>query len=83
MKTHKQWWSWVVAVAGLAFMLQAPLIAKAQDAQVVQDSQAAPDAQNPQNFSRFAGCQYAGSSEPRGAAELHGGIGFVSARWRE
>jgi hypothetical protein len=48
MKTQKQWWSWAVAVAGLAFMLQASLIAKAQDAQVVQDSQAVPDAQNPQ-----------------------------------
>lgn len=47
MKTHEQW-SWVVVVAGLAFMLQAPLIAKAQDAQVVQDSQAAPGAQSSQ-----------------------------------
>ncbi|MFZ0420130.1 MAG: DUF6600 domain-containing protein [Candidatus Sulfotelmatobacter sp.] len=51
MKTHQQWWSWAVVVAGLAFMLQAPLIAKAQDAQVVQDSQAGPDAQNPQDAS--------------------------------
>jgi hypothetical protein len=52
MKTYRQWWSWAVAVAGLAFMLQGPLAMKAQDAQVApdsQDSQAAPDAQNPQS----------------------------------
>src|SRR5216684_5292806 len=47
MKTRKQWWSWAVMVAGLAFMLQVPLRIKAQDAQVgpdVQSSQDAPDA---------------------------------------
>jgi hypothetical protein len=41
-----QWWSWAVMVAGLAFILQAPLGIKAQDAQVAQDSQAPQDAQN-------------------------------------
>jgi hypothetical protein len=46
MKTHTQWWSWAVVVVGLAFMLQAPLRAKAQDAQVAQDSQDQQDAQN-------------------------------------
>src|SRR5260370_8472329 len=48
MKTHTRWWSWAVIVAGLAFMLQAPLGIQAQDAQVgpdVQSSQDAPDAQ--------------------------------------
>jgi hypothetical protein len=39
MKTHKQWWSWAVMVAGLAFMLQSPLGVRAQDAQVTQDGQ--------------------------------------------
>jgi len=52
MKTHR--WSWAVIVAGLAFMLQAPLGIKAQDMQAPQDSQVAqdaqglPDAQSPQ-----------------------------------
>ena len=46
MKTHTQWRSWAVVVVGLAFMLQAPLRAKAQDAQVAQDSQDQQDAQN-------------------------------------
>src|SRR5271166_326737 len=32
MKTHRQWWSWAVVVAGLAFMLQAPVRVMAQDA---------------------------------------------------
>ncbi|MFZ0770641.1 MAG: DUF6600 domain-containing protein [Candidatus Sulfotelmatobacter sp.] len=49
MKKHKQWWNWTVVVAGLAFMLQAPISVKAQDAQVVQDAQGAPDAQNSQD----------------------------------
>ena len=31
MKTTKQWWSWAVVVASLAFLLQVPLIANAQD----------------------------------------------------
>ncbi len=39
MKTSKQWWSWAVIVASLAFMVQSPERIKAQDAQVVQDSQ--------------------------------------------
>jgi hypothetical protein len=53
MKMHKQWWSWAVMVAGLAFMLQAPLRIKGQDAPVAQDAQgpqdmpAPQDAQNP------------------------------------
>jgi len=52
MKTHKQWWSWAVMVAGLAFMLRAPLRIKAKDAQVgpdVQSSQDAPDVQGPED----------------------------------
>jgi hypothetical protein len=50
MKMHKQWWSWAMMVAGLAFMLQAPLRLKAQDAPVAQGPQDAPvpqDAQSP------------------------------------
>src|SRR5580704_4568991 len=43
MKTDKQWWSWAVMVAALAFMLQSPLAMRAQDAQVM------PDAQGPQD----------------------------------
>lgn len=39
MKTNKQWWSWAVAIAALAIMLQGPLT-NAQDAQVAPDSQA-------------------------------------------
>src|ERR1700693_5309934 len=48
MKTYKQWWSWAVMAATLAFLLQLPLASGAQDAQVVPDSQAPqnPDAQN-------------------------------------
>jgi len=46
MNTQRQWWSWAVAVAGLAFMLHAPLMVMAQDAQAVQYPQGAPDAQN-------------------------------------
>jgi hypothetical protein len=37
MKTPKQWWSWAVMMAGLAFMLQAPLGVTAQDAQGADD----------------------------------------------
>ena len=46
MKTRKQWWGWAVVVAGLAFLLRAPLGVRAQDAQVAPDSQAA---QGPQD----------------------------------
>jgi hypothetical protein len=49
MKTHKQWWSWAVVVAGLAFMLQGPFTVKAQDAQVAPDSQAAQGPQDSQD----------------------------------
>jgi hypothetical protein len=49
MKTHKQWWSWAVAVAALAFMLQSPIVVRAQDAQVPQDSQGPQDALNAQS----------------------------------
>jgi hypothetical protein len=45
MKTHKQWWSWAVVVASLAFMLQSPLGIKAQDAQVAQEAQGPQDVQ--------------------------------------
>jgi hypothetical protein len=51
MKTHKQWWSWPVAMAGMALILQTPLSLKAQDAQVAQESQSSqvsPDAQGSQ-----------------------------------
>src|SRR5271156_1410717 len=47
MKIHKQWWSWAVMVVSLAFMLQAPLGARAQDAQEAQDAQGPQDAQTP------------------------------------
>jgi len=47
MKTQKQWWSWVVIATALAFMLQAPLRIKAQDAPPSQDVQTQQDAQNP------------------------------------
>ena len=46
MERHKQWWSWAVAVASLAFMLQAPVGLNAQDAQVVPDGQ---NQQSPQD----------------------------------
>ena len=49
MKTHRQWWSWAVVVAGLTFMLQAPLGVKAQDAKVTPDSQAAQGPQDSQD----------------------------------
>ena len=51
MQTRKQFWSWAVAVALFALMLQVPLTALAQDAQGPQDAtspQSAPDAQYPQ-----------------------------------
>jgi hypothetical protein len=47
MKTHKQWWRWVVMVAGLGFMLQLPLGARAQDAPAAQDAQGPQDTQAP------------------------------------
>ncbi|MFZ0321846.1 MAG: DUF6600 domain-containing protein [Candidatus Sulfotelmatobacter sp.] len=46
MNTHKQWWSWAIVVASLAFTLQTPLIVMAQDAQGVQYPQGAPNVQN-------------------------------------
>ncbi len=46
MKTHKQWWSWAVVVAGLAFMLQAPLRVKAQDRPNTQGMQYPEDSQD-------------------------------------
>jgi hypothetical protein len=49
MKICKHRWIWAVIVAGLAVMLQAPLGAKAQDAQVAPDSQAAQAPQGPQD----------------------------------
>ncbi len=49
MKTYRQWWRWAVVVAGLAFMLQAPVGVKAQDAQVTPDSQAAQGPQDSQD----------------------------------
>ncbi len=49
MKTHQHWWSWAVVVAALAFMLQGPLGAKAQDAQVAPDSQTAQGPQDSQD----------------------------------
>ncbi len=60
MQTHKQWWSWAVAVAGLAFMLRVPAGLNAQDAQVVPDgqnqqsSQDSRDANTPDPPSRVA-----------------------------
>jgi hypothetical protein len=44
MERHKQWWSWAVAVASLALMLQVPVGLNAQDAQVV------PDGENQQSL---------------------------------
>ncbi|MGA9511515.1 MAG: DUF6600 domain-containing protein [Candidatus Sulfotelmatobacter sp.] len=57
METHKQWWSWAVAVAGLAFMLQVPVGLNAQDAQVAPDGQnqlSSQDANTPDPPSRVA-----------------------------
>jgi uncharacterized protein DUF6600 len=47
MKTHQQWWSWAVIVAGLAFLLQAPSRVNAQtapDSQAVEGPQDSGDA---------------------------------------
>ncbi len=46
MKTRKQSRSWIVMLAALSFMLQAPLALKAQDAAPALDSQAPQDAQS-------------------------------------
>jgi hypothetical protein len=46
MKTRTQWRNWAVMVAGLAFMLQLPLGAIAQEAQVTANSQGPQDAEN-------------------------------------
>jgi len=65
MKPCKQWWSWAVIVAGLAFMLQGSLAMKAQDAQVAADSQeAAPQAQNPQGSQTPQDTQDANTPDP-------------------
>ena len=45
MKPCKHSWTCAVIVASLAFMIQAPLTLRAQDAQVAQDSQAPQEAQ--------------------------------------
>jgi hypothetical protein len=49
MKMRKQWWSWAMMVAGLAFMLHSPLRIKAQDAPAPQDAQGPQDAPAPQD----------------------------------
>ena len=73
MKICKQRWIWAVIVAGLAVMLQAPLGAKAQDAQVAPDSQAAQAPQGPQDS------QDANAQDPSGrVARLNYMEGSVS-----
>jgi hypothetical protein len=73
MKICKQRWIWAVIVAGLAVMLQAPLGAKAQDAQVAPDSQAAQAPQGPQDS------QDANAQDPPGrVARLNYMVGSVS-----
>jgi len=74
MKTQKQWWNWAVAVAALAMMLQAPVLAKAQDAQMDQDS---PAAQNPPDAPQDS--QDANTQDPPGrVARLNYMDGSVS-----
>ena len=47
MKAHKQWWNWaVIAATSLAFALQGAVEVKAQNAQVMQDSQGPQGAQD-------------------------------------
>jgi len=73
MKICKHRWIWAVIVAGLAVMLQAPLGAKAQDAQVAPDSQAAQAPQGPQDS------QDANAQDPSGrVARLNYMEGSVS-----
>jgi len=45
MKGHRQLWSWAVMLVVAAFVLHAPLVVKAQDAQVAADSQGPQDPQ--------------------------------------
>jgi hypothetical protein len=72
MKTHKQWWSWAVMAAALAFMLQAPRGVKAQDAQVAQvaqgpqDAQAAGDQDPPSRVARLNFMEGSVSFQPGG-----------------
>jgi hypothetical protein len=74
MKTQKQWWSWALAVVALAMMLQAPVLAKAQDAQMDQDS---PAAQNPPDAPQDS--QDANTQDPPGrVARLNYMDGSVS-----
>ncbi len=62
MKTLKQWWKWAAVIAGLAFMVQVPLVGRAQDSQNIQypqnaqnpDSQDSPDANVPDPPGRVA-----------------------------
>jgi hypothetical protein len=46
MKTHRQWSSWAVLAAGLAFTLQSPLGVRAQNAQAAPSSQGPQEPQN-------------------------------------
>jgi hypothetical protein len=46
MKTHRQWSSWAVLAAGLAFTLQSPLGVRAQNAQAAASSQGPQEPQN-------------------------------------
>src|SRR5580700_11697360 len=65
MKMHKQWWSWAVIVAGLAFMLLAPLRLKAQDAPGPQDAQN-PDQDPPGRVARLNFMEGSISFQPGG-----------------
>jgi hypothetical protein len=65
MKKRKQWWSWAVLVAGLAFILQAPLGIKAQDAAVAQDAQT-PDQDPPGRVARLNFMEGSVSFQPGG-----------------
>src|ERR1700691_929112 len=75
MKTYPQWWNWVVMGAALAFMLQSPVGARAQDAQTApaQNSQGQQNSQDgntqdpPGRVPRLSYMQGSVSFQPGGA----------------
>src|ERR1017187_1835062 len=73
MKTHKQWWSWAVIVASLAFLLQLPAKITAQNAPDTQDIQGpqnspdqTPDQDPPGRVARLNFSQGSVSFQPGG-----------------
>ena len=76
MKTRKQWWIWLVIVAGLAFMLQSPATVRAQAETNSQGPSDAQDAQQdpPSRIARLNYMEGAVSLQPGGENDWVEGV---------